>query len=88
LKPSLISRRNFSFLPTLVWIRAILSQIQDDKEVVIAYSSKHLNAAERNFSAIEREALAMVYGIKRYYHYLQDDQFEIICDHRPMVRSP
>ena len=65
-------------------IGAVLSQIQDEKEVVIAYSSRHLNAAERNYSAIEREALAIVYGIKRYRHYLQDEQFEIISDHRPL----
>ena len=65
-------------------IGAVLSQIQDDKEVVIAYSSRHLNTAERNYSAIEREALAIVYGIKRYRHYLQDEKFEIISDHRPL----
>ncbi len=36
--------------------------------------------AERNYSAIEREASAIVYGIKKYHHYLQ----EIISDHRPL----
>ena len=65
-------------------IGAVLSQIQDEKEVVIAYSSRHLNSAERNYSAIEREALAIIFGIKRYRHYLQDEQFEIISDHRPL----
>ena len=65
-------------------IGAVLSQIQDDKEVVISYSSRHLNAAERNYFAIEREALAIVCGIKRYRHYLQDNKFEIISDHRPL----
>ena len=65
-------------------IGAVLSQIQDGNEVVIAYSSRHLNTAERNYSAIEREALAIVYGIKRYRHYLQDEKFEIISDHRPL----
>ncbi|KZR99842.1 Uncharacterized protein APZ42_004142, partial [Daphnia magna] len=34
-------------------IGAVLSQIQNDQEVVIAYSSRHLNNAERNYSAIE-----------------------------------
>jgi hypothetical protein len=43
-----------------------------------------LSSAELNYSAIEREALAIVYGIKRYRHYLQDDKFEIISDHRPL----
>ena len=66
-------------------IGAVFSQIQDGKEVFISYSSRNLNAAERNYSAIEREALAIVYGIKRYRHYLQDNQFEIISDHRPLL---
>ncbi len=65
-------------------IISVLSQMQDDKEVVIAYSSRHLNSAERNYSAIEREALAIIYGIKRYLHYLQDEKFEIISDHHPL----
>ena len=65
-------------------IGAVLSQIQNGEEVVIAYSSRHLNAAEKNYSAIEREALAIVYGVKRYRHYLQDEKFEIISDHRPL----
>jgi hypothetical protein len=65
-------------------IDAVLSHIQDGKEVAISYSSRHLNAAERNYSAIEREALAIVYGIKKYHHYLQDNKFEIISDHRPL----
>jgi hypothetical protein len=43
-----------------------------------------LNTVERNYSAIEREALVIVYGIKRYRHYLQDEKFEIISDHRPL----
>jgi hypothetical protein len=50
-------------------IGAVLSQIQNEEEVVIAYSSRHLNAAEKNYSTIEREALAIVYGVKRYRHY-------------------
>jgi hypothetical protein len=42
--------------------------------------------AERNYSAIEREASAIVYGIQKYNHYLQDNKFEIISDHRPLRR--
>jgi hypothetical protein len=65
-------------------VRVSKFRVQDGKEVVISYSSRHLNAAERNYSAIEREALAIVYGIKKYHHYLQDNKFEIISDHRPL----
>lgn len=65
-------------------IGAVLSQIQEEKEVVIAYFSKHLNKAEIKYSTIEKEAFAVVEAIKRFRHYLQDDPFVIISDHRPL----
>jgi hypothetical protein len=36
------------------------------------------------FSTIEKEAAAVVFGIKRFRHYLQDEPFVIISDHRPL----
>lgn len=65
-------------------IGAVLSQMQDNKEVVIAYASRHLNTAEVKYSTIEREALAVVFGIKRYRYYLLDEPFVIVSDHRPL----
>ena len=65
-------------------IGAVLSQIQNGKEVVIAYSSKHLNKDQLKYSTIEKEAFAVVEGIKRFYHYLQDEPFVIVSDHRPL----
>ena len=65
-------------------IGAVLSQIQNDKEVVIAYASKHLNKDQLKYSTIEKEAFAVVEGIKRFYHYLQDEPFVIVSDHRPL----
>ena len=40
-----------------------LAQIQNGKEVVIAYNGRGLNKAEQNYSTTEREALALVEGI-------------------------
>ena len=65
-------------------IGAVLSQIQNDEEVVIAYYSKHLNEREVKFSTIEKEAFAVVEAIKRFRQYLQDEPFVIISDHRPL----
>ena len=43
-----------------------LGQHQNDKEVAIAYAGRDFNTAERNYSATEREALALVEGIKHF----------------------
>ncbi len=65
-------------------IGAVLSQVQNEKEVVIAYFSKHLSGPELKYSTIEREAYAIVKAVQRFRHYLQDEPFVVISDHRPL----
>ena len=48
-------------------IGAILSQAQDGTERVLAYCSCQLQKAERNYSTIEREALAIDTTVKEFY---------------------
>ena len=61
-----------------------LGQIVNDKEVAIAYAGRDLNPAERNYSATEREALAVIDGIKRFQSYLQNAKFTIHTDHNAL----
>ncbi|KAI9551163.1 hypothetical protein GHT06_006378 [Daphnia sinensis] len=63
---------------------AVLSQMKDGKDQPIAYASRHLNKGEIKYSTIEKEAVAVVFGIKRFRHYLQDQPFIIVSDHRPL----
>ena len=48
---------------------AVLSQVQEDREVVLAYLSKCLNSAERNYCVTRRELLALVSAVKTWYPY-------------------
>ena len=57
-----------------------LGQIVDGQEVVIAYAGRGLNKAERNYSSCEREALAVIEGIKKFRVYLYDRHFKIHTD--------
>lgn len=61
---------------------AVLSQIQDGAEKVIAYASKTLNAAQRNYTAGEREYLAIVWAVQLYRHYLIDKKTTVWTDHQ------
>lgn len=63
---------------------AVLSQMHEGKDRPIAYASRHFNKPESNYSTIEKEAAAVVFGIQRFRHYLQDKPFVIISDHRPL----
>ena len=65
-------------------IGMILGQIQNNKEVVIAYAGRKLNPAERNYSATEREALAVVAGIKYFQPYLHGRPFTVHSDHHAL----
>ena len=65
-------------------IGAILSQIQNGNEVVIAYDSRQLKPPERKYPTVEKEALAVVDAIKKFRHYLLDQPFTVISDHRPL----
>ena len=58
-----------------------LAQEQNGKEVVIAYNGRGLNQAEKNYSTTEREALALVEGIKKFQPYLFGRKFTVITDH-------
>ena len=65
-------------------IGAVLSQIQEEKEVVIAYFSRQLKSPELKYATVEKEALAVVEAIKNFRHYLLDKPFTVISDHRPL----
>ncbi|CAF2807008.1 unnamed protein product [Rotaria sp. Silwood2] len=52
-------------------IGCVLTQEYDNKKYVIAYASRTLSSAERKYSAVEREALAIVWATKHFRQYLQ-----------------
>ena len=56
---------------------------------VIAYESKAMSPAERNYSAGDQELLAVVHALKTWRCYLQDNRpFTVVTDHSPNVAMP
>ena len=66
-------------------IGAVLSQLQSGKETVISYWSRQLSKAERNYSTIKREALAVIGAVKEFYPYLYGFKFTLVTDHNPLT---
>jgi hypothetical protein len=66
-------------------IGAILSQGAIGKDPPIAFASRTLNSAEKNYPTIEKELLAIVWGCKHFRQYLYGRKFTIVTDHRPLT---
>ena len=44
-----------------------------------------MSSAERNYAQIDKEALAIISGIKKFHNFLFDLKFEIQIDHKPLL---
>ena len=62
-------------------IGAVLSQVQEGQEKVIAYASKALNKSQRRYCTTYRELLAAVVFIKHFRSYLGTQTFVLRTDH-------
>ncbi|XP_075534959.1 uncharacterized protein LOC142570460 [Dermacentor variabilis] len=57
----------------------------DGREHPIAFASRSLSKAERNYSQLDREALALVFGVDRFHQHLWGIPFEAYTDHKLRV---
>ena len=66
-------------------IGAVLSHsFEDGSEKPVAYASRSLAPAERNYAQIEREGLSIVFGVKKFHQFLFGHKFTIFSDHKPL----
>ena len=66
-------------------IGAVLSHIIGDQEKPICFASRKLTTSERRYSQLDKEGLAVVYGVTKFQKYLEGRSFTIYTDHRPLL---
>jgi hypothetical protein len=66
-------------------VGAVLMQEHEGKLFPVSYASKKLSRAEKNYSTIEKEGLAIIWGIRKFEQYLQGVKFTLQTDHRPLT---
>jgi len=57
----------------------------DGTERPVAFASRTLSVAEKNYPQIEKEALSLIFGITKFHQFPYGCQFMLITDHKPLT---
>ena len=63
---------------------AILEQNENDNWVPIAYASRSLTSAEKNYCQLEKETLSILFACSRFHQYVYGRKFYVYNDHKPL----
>lgn len=58
--------------------------MEDGSERPISVVSQSLTPAEKHYSQLDKEALAIIFRDKKFYLYMYGDPFTIRSDHKPL----
>ncbi|XP_070614630.1 FK506-binding protein 15 isoform X1 [Erythrolamprus reginae] len=59
--------------------------LPNQTEAPIAFFSRTMTSTERNYSQLDKEALALVAGVKKFHNYIFGRNFELVTDHKPLL---
>lgn len=65
-------------------VGCVLSQNFDGIEKPVMFASSTLSPAEKNYSQTHREALAIIFGVKKFHKYIYGTEFIIRTDHQAL----
>ena len=67
-------------------VGAVLAHVMEDgSDRPVAYASRTLSMAERNYGHLDKEALAVVFAVKKTHQFLYGRHFKIYTNHKPLL---
>ena len=68
-------------------VGAVLShRLANDVERPITFASRTLAPAEVKYAQLDKEGLAIIFGLKKFHHYLHGKHFIVYTDHKPLTQ--
>lgn len=64
---------------------AVLLQKHDTAWFPVAYASRTMTEAERNYAQIEKETLGAVFGCEKFHEYIYGREVVLETDHKPLI---
>ncbi|RXN33959.1 putative protein K02A2.6-like protein [Labeo rohita] len=67
-------------------VGAVLShRVDDNTKKPLGFTSRTLTPAEQRYSQLDKEALAIIFGVQKFHKYLYGRKFTICTDHKPLI---
>ncbi|XP_063825507.1 uncharacterized protein K02A2.6-like [Ostrinia nubilalis] len=70
-----------------IGVGAVISHVMPDgTERPIQMASQTLSKTQRKWSQIDKEAYAIIFGVKKFFQYLYGRKFTLLSDNKPLVQ--
>lgn len=68
-------------------VGAVISHIfPDGTERPIQFASQTLSSTQKKYPQIDKEAYAIMFGVRKFYQYLYGRRFVLYVDHKPLIQ--
>ena len=65
----------------------LFHQYKDHTERPIANASKTLTATQKRYRQIQKEALSIIFALKKFHQFLYGRKFILVTDHKPLIST-